>query len=72
MTDISTLKTGDRIVFSNGHESPVVNVMDAENFLNIYFITEKRGELSLFFQKETGEAPGTHYEIVKVISNGSN
>ena len=69
MTDISTLKKGDRIVFSNGHESPVVSVMDAENFLNISFITEKRGELNLYFRKETGEAPGTHYEIVKVIKH---
>ena len=72
MTDISTLKKGDRIVFSNGHESPVVNVMDAENFLNIYFIPENEKNLNLFFQKETGEAPSTHYEIVKVIRNGSN
>ena len=69
MTDISTLKTGDRIVFSNGHESPVVNLMDAEDFLNIYFVTENKGKLSLFFRKETGEAPGTHYEIVKVIKH---
>ena len=69
MTDISTLKTGDRIVFSNGHESPVVNVMDADDFLNIYFINEKEENLSLFFQKEDGEAPGTHYEIVKVIKH---
>ena len=69
MTDISTLKTGDRIVFSNGHESPVVNVMDAEDFLNIYFVTEKGGAINLYFRKETGEAPGTHYEIVKVIKN---
>ena len=67
MTDISTLKTGDRIVFGNGHESPVVNVMDAENFLNIYFITEKGEELNLFFRKETGEALCTHYKIVKII-----
>ena len=70
MTDISTLKNGDRIVFSNGHESPVVNVMDAEDFLNISFIAENKAELSIFFRKETGEAPGTHYEIAKVISNG--
>ena len=70
MTDISTLKTGDRIVLSNGHESPVVNIMDAENFLNIYFIPENKGKLNLYFRKETGEALGTHYEIVKVISNG--
>ena len=69
MTDISTLKTGDRIVFSNGHESPVVEVIDAEAFLNISFMTEKEEELSLYFQKETGEAPGTHYEIVKVIKH---
>lgn len=69
MTDISTLKKDDRIVFSNGHESPVVNVMDAEDFLNIYFVTEKGGAINLYFRKETGEAPGTHYEIVKVIKN---
>ena len=69
MTDISTLKKGDRILFSNGHESPVVNVMDAENFLNICFVNEKGVELNLFFRKETGEAPGTHYEIVKVIKH---
>ena len=72
MTDISTLKEDDRIVFSNGHESPVVSMMDDENFLNIYFIPENGKGLNLFFQKETGEAPGTHYEIVKVIRNGSN
>ena len=69
MTDISTLKTGDRIVFSNGHESPVVSIMNAEDFLNIYFVTEKGGAISLFFRKETGEAPGSHYEIVKVIKH---
>ena len=69
MTDIHGLKKSDRIVFSNGHESPVVSVMDAENFLNISFITERREELSLFFRKETGEAPGTHYDIVKVIKH---
>ena len=69
MTDISTLKKGDKIVFSNGHESPVVSVMDAENFLNIDFIAEKEAELTLFFRKETGEAPGTHYDIVKVLKH---
>ena len=69
MTDISTLKTGDRIVFSNGHESPVVKMIDAEDFLNICFMTEKGREISLYFRKETGEAPGTHYEIVKVIKH---
>ena len=69
MTDISTLKTGDRIVFSNGHESPVVNVMDAENFLNISFIPKNGGKLDFYFRKETGEAPVTQYEIVKVIKH---
>ena len=69
MTDISTLKTGDRIVFSNGHESPVVKMIDAEDFLNICFMTENKAKLSLFFRKETGEAPSTHYEIVKVIKH---
>ena len=72
MTDISTLRKGDRIVFSNGHESSVVNLMDADDFLNICFMTENEAKLSIFFRKETGEAPGTHYEIVKVIRNGSN
>ena len=72
MTDISTLKEGDMIIFSNGHESTVVSVIDAEDFLNIYFVTEKGKEINLYFRKETGEAPGTHYEIVKVIRNGSN
>lgn len=67
MADISTLKEDDRIVFSNGHESPVVRVIDAEDFLNIYFIPENGKGLSLYFRKETGEAPGTHYEIAKNI-----
>ena len=72
MTDISTLKTGDRIVCSNGHEAPVVKMIDADDFLNICFMTENEAKLSIFFRKETGEAPGTHYEIAKVISNGFN
>lgn len=67
MADISTLKKDDRIVFSNGHESPVVRTIDAENFLNIYFVNENGGQLNLYFRKETGEAPGSHYEIVKII-----
>ena len=69
MTDIHELKKDDRIVFSNGHESPVVNVMDAEDFLNIDFIAENKAKLSIFFRKETGEALGTHYEIVKVVKH---
>ena len=43
--------------------------MDAEDFLNISFIAENEAKLSIFFRKETGEAPGTHYEIVKVIKH---
>lgn len=69
MADISTLKKGDKIVFSNGHESPVVSMIGAEDFLNICFVAENKTKLSIFFRKETGEAPGTHYEIVKVIKH---
>ena len=69
MTDISTLKTGDRIVFSNGHESPVLNITDGDTFFSVYFIQENKENQNLFFRKETGEAPGTHYEIVKVIKH---
>ena len=67
MADISTLKKDDRIVFSNGHESPVMCATDAEDFLNIYFVPKKGGEINLYFRKETGEAPGTHCDIVKII-----
>lgn len=69
MADISTLREGDKIIFSNGHESPVMRVIDAEDFLNIYFIPENEKDLNLFFRKETGEAPGSLYEIVKVIKH---
>ena len=69
MTDISTLKAGDRIVFSNGHESPVLDITYADTFFDVYFIQENEENQNLFFRKETGEAPGTHYEIVKVIKN---
>ena len=67
MTDIYTLKKGDKIVFSNGHESPVMRTIDLEDFLNIHFVRENREETNLYFNKETGEAMGTHYEIVKII-----
>ena len=46
MTDISALKKGDKIVFSNGHESPVVNVMDAD----VLFL--KKEERLASFSKE--------------------
>ena len=64
---LEDIKIGDRVIFSNGHESPVVRTIDLEDFLNIYFVPEKGEELNLYFNKETGEAPGTHYEIAKVI-----
>lgn len=69
MTDISTLKKDDRIIFSNGHESPVVCVIDLEDYLNIHFIHENGKEINLYFRKETGESPETQYEIVKVIKH---
>lgn len=72
MADISTLRTGDRIVFSNGHESPVICTIDCDESLLVDFIRENRSCQSLIFSKRDGLAPGTHYEIVKVISNGSN
>ena len=69
MTDISTLKKDDRIVFSNGHESPVLNITYDDTFFSVYFIQENGEDQDLFFRKETGKASGTHYEIVKVIKN---
>ena len=70
MTDIHGLKKGDRIVFTNGHESLVHNVSDDERGLNVCFTSEKGKDLDLFFLKDSGIAPCTEYEIAKVISNG--
>ena len=72
MTDIHGLKKGDRIVFTNGHESLVHNVSDDVRNLFICFTNEKGKDLDLFFLKENGIAPWTEYEIAKVISNGFN
>ena len=70
MTDISTLKKGDRIIFTNGHESLVHNVSDDVRSLFICFTNKKGKALDLFFLKENGIASCTEYEIAKVISNG--
>ena len=67
MTDIHELKKGDRIVFTNGHESLVHNVSEDERSLNICFTNEKGKALDLFFLKENGIAPWTEYEIAKII-----
>ena len=72
MTDIHGLKKGDRIVFTNGHESLVHNVSYYVRSLFICFTNEKGKDLDLFFLKENGIAPWTEYEIAKVIRNGSN
>ena len=67
MTDIHGLKKDDRIVFTNGHESPVHNVSDDVRSLNVCFTNEKGKTLDLFFLKENGIAPWTEYEIAKII-----
>ena len=67
MTDIHELKKGDRIVFTNGHESPVHNVSDDVGSLNVCFTNEKGKDLDLFFLKEHGIALCTEYEIAKII-----
>ena len=67
MTDIHELKKGDRIVFTNGHESLVHNVFDDVGSLNVCFTNEKGKELDLFFLKEYGIELCIEYEIAKVI-----
>lgn len=67
MTDIHELKKGDRIVFTNGHESLVHNVSDDVRNLFICFTNEKGKTLNIFFLKENGIAPCTEYEIAKII-----
>lgn len=72
MTDIHELKKGDRIIFTNGHESPVYDVSEDVKGINIRFTNEKGKALELFFFKHNGIAPWTEYEIAKVINNGSD
>lgn len=67
MTDIHGLKKGDRIIFTNGHESPVHDVSDGGRSLNICFTNEKGKDLDLYFLKWNGIAPCTEYEIAKII-----
>lgn len=69
MTDISTLKEGDWIVFSNGHESPVRKVVDDKSYLNVYFTNKYGLNQDFYFFKNNGIAPQTEYEIVKVIKH---
>ena len=69
MTDIHELKKGDRIIFTNGHESPVSDVYEDVKGLNICFTSEGGRALELYFLKENGIAPWTEYEIAKVIKH---
>ena len=69
MTDISTLKKDDKIIFSNGHESPVIGTIDCDESVLVDFIREDRSYQSLIFSKSNGVAPGTHYRIIKVIKH---
>lgn len=67
MIDISALKKGDRMIFSNGHESPVLKVEEDSISLYINFVAEGKQKVCLFFTKNTGIARETDYEIVKII-----
>ena len=67
MADIHRLKKGDRIIFTNGHESPVRDASYGERSLNICFTNEKGKILDLCFFKHNGIAPCTEYEIAKII-----
>ena len=69
MTDISGLRRDDRIIFNDGHESRVLEIEDSGVDLHIYFINRFGKKQGLYFLKETGRAPGTDHEIVKVIKH---
>ena len=69
MTDISTLKKDDKIIFSSGHESPVIGVMDCDESVLVDFIREDGSCQTLIFSKIDGLAPGTYYRIIKVIKH---
>ena len=69
MTDISGLRKDDRIVFNDGHESRVLEIEDDGTHSLIGFISRLGKKQSLYFLNETGRAPGTEYEIVKVLKH---
>ena len=69
MTDISTLKKGDKIIFGNGHESPVISTIDCDKSILVDFIREDGNYQSLIFSKRNGLAPGTIYRIIKIIKH---
>ena len=69
MTDISGLRKDDRIVFNDGHESRVLEMDDDGTYSMVSFISRLGKKQSLYFLNETGHAPGTEYEIVKVIKH---
>ena len=69
MTDISTLKEGDKIIFSNGHESPVIGTIDCDESVLVDFIREDGSYQTLIFSKRNGLASGTYYRIIKVIKH---
>lgn len=69
MTDISELRKDDRIVFNDGHESRVLEMDDDGTHSLVSFINRLGKKQNLYFLNETGHAPGTEYEIVKVIKN---
>lgn len=67
MTDIHELEKGDRVIFTNGHESLVHKVIEDGKYLAVYFTDEDGLDQNLYFFKSNGVAPGTQYEIVKVL-----
>ena len=69
MTDISGLRKDDRIVFNDGHESRVLEMDDDGIHSMVSFINRLGKKQSLYFLNETGHAPGTEYDIVKVLKH---
>ncbi len=69
MTDIHGLEKGDRVIFTNGHESLVRKVIEHKEYLAVYFTNEKGFNQDFYFLKNNGIAPCTYYEIVKVIKH---
>lgn len=69
MTNIHGLKKGDRVIFTNGHESPVHKVIEDGKYLAVYFTDEDGLDRDLFFLKNNGIAPETNYKIAKVLKH---